>query len=64
MCGYVNYRDPRLQPPEGDEEKTPAECYMTCAHAKACKRIFERETGELLDAVLELACDLCDEWEG
>jgi hypothetical protein len=62
MCGYTSYNDSRLQPPE-DDEMTPAECYMTCAHAKACKRIFERETGELYDAALELACDLCDQWE-
>jgi hypothetical protein len=64
MCGFANYQDPRLQPSDvGDDEMTPAECYMTCAHAEACVRIYRRETGELYDVSLELGCGECDQWE-
>ena len=66
MCGYANYNDPRLQPPEGDGEMDAAECWVKCAHGYACQDVLCRLHGKEYsgyETAETLHCDECDQWE-
>jgi hypothetical protein len=71
MCGYTDYNDPRLQPPEdGGEDMTPAECWARCVHGDACMGLLMRLEGELpkhdriARAAEMMGCEDCGTWEG
>lgn len=41
LGSFVNLSS-QTEPPPTDDEYTPAECYDTCVHARACKMQCER----------------------
>jgi hypothetical protein len=41
LGSFVNSSS-QTEPPPTDDEYTPAECYDTCVHARACKMQYER----------------------
>lgn len=65
--GYVNYQDPRLQPPEDDEDMTPTECWERCIHGAACMGLLMHLTDSNMlsidKAVETMGCAECVQWE-
>jgi len=47
--GYTSYQDPRLQPPEADDDLTPVDCWEACSHAEACRMQLARLRGWYVD---------------
>ena len=67
MCGYSDYSDHRLQPPEDDgDEMTPVKCWELCMHGDACRnalcRIDDRYYGGDEVATV-MGCAECERWE-
>lgn len=69
MCGYTNYQDPRLIPPDINDTDGPYD-YRNCAHGEACRRVFERESPSVnleymgYEGIARmLECEICDLWE-
>ena len=67
MCGYANYQDPRLQPPEDYEPESDYNAYDRCTHCMACSRLALRLSGETMIGAHRLAgtlgCAECEQWE-
>ena len=66
MCGYVSYQDPRLTPPEDDDDMTPTECWVRCVHGDACRNVLSRVNGRYYsgdDAATIMGCAECEMWE-
>ena len=74
MCGYVNYQDPRLIPPDINDPDEPMDvrCFEDCTHGEACRSLLARYRGwdanedeaywadKLTD---DLGCENCELWE-
>lgn len=60
--GYASYLDPRLQPPE-EQEETPQEVMERCDHCNACLRLCAMLHYGSDDPWDVMECVDCDYWE-
>ena len=69
MCGYVDYNDGRLIPPDinDKEEESNIDAFGRCKYGVPCLGVWMRRNGmpnTTTDVVADdLGCAECDQWE-
>ena len=69
MCGYINYQDSRLIPPDVNdrEDESNFDAHMGCSHNGACHGLLMRLNKDAEHTIVEWAdimgCAECPEWE-
>ena len=69
MCGYADYSDGRLIPPDVNdrEEESDLDAHERCTHSMACMSLLMRLNGLSIvgaeRAARTMGCAECDQWE-